>query len=170
MSLCSRFPSIPNASLSPGPYSFSTLPAEQFTSHLIENRGHLACIPTPPPTNICIYFTSLKFISMSTYYLFSWIFNFSPSLALFLSKDVNASFSCLNAMLLLSRFSRVRLCATPWTAAHQTSPSMGFSRQEYRSGVPLPSPNIYTLLYIKQISNKDLLYSPGNSTQSSVTA
>ena len=28
---------------------------------------------------------------------------------------------------------------TPWTAAHQTSPSMGFSRQEYRSGVPLPS-------------------------------
>ena len=37
--------------------------------------------------------------------------------------------------------SRVRLLATPWTAAHQTSPSMGFSRQEYWSGVPLPSPN-----------------------------
>ena len=36
--------------------------------------------------------------------------------------------------------SRVRLLATPWTAAHQTSPSMGFSRQEYWSGVPLPSP------------------------------
>ena len=34
----------------------------------------------------------------------------------------------------------VRLLATPWTAAHQTSPSMGFSRQEYWSGVPLPSP------------------------------
>ena len=36
--------------------------------------------------------------------------------------------------------SRVQLLATPWTAAHQTSPSMGFSRQEYWSGVPLPSP------------------------------
>ena len=36
--------------------------------------------------------------------------------------------------------SRVRLLATPWTAAHQAPPSMGFSRQEYWSGVPLPSP------------------------------
>ena len=35
--------------------------------------------------------------------------------------------------------SRVRLLATPWTAAHQAPPSMGFSRQEYRSGVPLPA-------------------------------
>ena len=32
-----------------------------------------------------------------------------------------------------------RLFATPWTAAHQAPPSMGFSRQEYWSGVPLPS-------------------------------
>ena len=39
-----------------------------------------------------------------------------------------------------SRFSRVRLCATPWTAAHQASPSMGFSRQEHWSGLPFPSP------------------------------
>ena len=34
--------------------------------------------------------------------------------------------------------SRVRLFATPWTAAHQAPPSMGFSRQEYWSGVPSP--------------------------------
>ena len=34
-----------------------------------------------------------------------------------------------------------QLFATPWTAAHQAPPSMGFSRQEYWSGVPLPSPN-----------------------------
>ena len=39
-------------------------------------------------------------------------------------------------LLLLSRFSRVRLRATSWTAAYQASPSMGFSRQEYWSGVP----------------------------------
>ena len=31
---------------------------------------------------------------------------------------------------------------TPWTAAHQAPPSMGFSRQEYWSGVPLPSPTL----------------------------
>ena len=37
--------------------------------------------------------------------------------------------------------SHVWLLATPWTAAYQAPPSMGFSRQEYWSGVPLPSPN-----------------------------
>ena len=36
--------------------------------------------------------------------------------------------------------SRVRLLETPWTSAYQVPPSMGFSRQEYWSGVPLPSP------------------------------
>ena len=36
--------------------------------------------------------------------------------------------------------SRVQLFATPWTIAYQAPPSMGFSRQEYWSGVPLPSP------------------------------
>ena len=36
--------------------------------------------------------------------------------------------------------SHVRLLATPWTAAYQAPPSMGFSRQEYWSGIPLPSP------------------------------
>ena len=37
--------------------------------------------------------------------------------------------------------SHVRLFATPWTVAHQAPPSMGFSRQEYWSGLPFPSPN-----------------------------
>ena len=36
--------------------------------------------------------------------------------------------------------SRVRLFATPWTVAYQAFPSMGFSRQEYWSGLPFPSP------------------------------
>ena len=40
----------------------------------------------------------------------------------------------------VTSLSRVQLLATPWTAAHQPPPSMGFSRQEYWSGVPLPSP------------------------------
>ena len=38
--------------------------------------------------------------------------------------------------------SRSRLSATSWTAAYQVPPSMGFSRQEYWSGVPLPSPSL----------------------------
>ena len=46
----------------------------------------------------------------------------------------------LNVSLLLSRFSRVQLCATPQTAAHQAPPSLGFSRQEHWSGLPFPSP------------------------------
>ena len=41
---------------------------------------------------------------------------------------------------LLSHFSRVQLCATPETAAHQAPPSLGFSRQEHWSGLPFPSP------------------------------
>ena len=43
-------------------------------------------------------------------------------------------------LLLLSSFSRVRLCATPETAAHQAPPSLGFSRQEHWGGLPFPSP------------------------------
>ena len=41
---------------------------------------------------------------------------------------------------LLSRFSHVQVCATPQTAAHQASLSLGFSRQEHWSGLPFPSP------------------------------
>ena len=43
--------------------------------------------------------------------------------------------------------------ATPWTAAHQAPPSMGFSRQEYWSGVPLPSPSSH---YLTLTNWKDL--------------
>ena len=43
-------------------------------------------------------------------------------------------------LLLLSHFSRVQLCATPKTAAHQAPPCLGFSRQEHWSGLPFPSP------------------------------
>ena len=38
--------------------------------------------------------------------------------------------------------------ATPWTPAYQAPPSMGFSRQKYRSGVPLPSPSLYSRLWL----------------------
>ena len=61
---------------------------------------------------------------------------------------------------MLSRFSRVRLCATPETAAHQAPLSLGFSRQELWCGLPFPS-HIYTIVY--QIASGNLLYSTGSS-------
>ena len=47
--------------------------------------------------------------------------------------------------------SHVQLLATPWTAAYQAPLPMGFSRQEYWSGLPLPSPNII-VRYLKNIT------------------
>ena len=47
--------------------------------------------------------------------------------------------------------SHVRLFETPWTAAYQAPPSMGFSRQEYWSGVPLPSPILSTVQTAKSL-------------------
>ena len=47
--------------------------------------------------------------------------------------------SALKWKVKVKSLSRARLSATPWTAAHQASSSMGFSRQEYWSGLPLPS-------------------------------
>ena len=58
---------------------------------------------------------------------------------------------CMKVKSEVKSLSRVRLLATPWTAAYQAPPSMGFSRQEYWSGVPLPSPILY--LYLLSIFN-----------------
>ena len=50
----------------------------------------------------------------------------------------------------VNSLSCVRSSATPWTAAFQAPPSMGFSRQEYWSGVPLPSPGLCTYWTLKE--------------------
>ena len=50
--------------------------------------------------------------------------------------------------------SRVQLLATPWTVAYQAPPSMGFSRQEYWSGVPLPSPCKVSKNYFKGLDTE----------------
>ena len=57
-------------------------------------------------------------------------------------------------------FSHVRLLATPWTIAHQAPPSMGFSRQEHWSGVPLPSPKMkyYTVIKINEVDRSILTW------------
>ena len=65
---------------------------------------------------------------------------YSPGEHLSLEKYLSASCFFLHTLLLLlSCFSRVRLCATPQTAAYQAPPSLGFSRQEHWSGLPFPS-------------------------------
>ena len=65
-------------------------------------------------------------------------------------------------LLLLRCFSHVHLCATPETAAHQAPLSLGFSRQEYWSGLPLPSPkhaynayNFLNIYYLPKRTNKN---------------
>ena len=57
-----------------------------------------------------------------------------------LNLEENCCIPRMLLLLLLCRFSRVQLCATPQTAAHQAPLSLGFSRQEYWSGLPFPSP------------------------------
>ena len=49
----------------------------------------------------------------------------------------------------VKQLSRVQLLATSWTAAYQAPPSMGFARQEYQSGLPLPSPGAHCSGYDK---------------------
>ena len=63
------------------------------------------------------------------HYLVSWTFTFSESSPILLLKWSE-----------VKSLSRVRLFVTPWTVAHQAPLSMGFSRQEYWSGLPFPSP------------------------------
>ena len=57
---------------------------------------------------------------------------------------------------MLSRFSRVRLCETPWTVVQQVPLATGFSRQEYWHGMPFPSPQKHQINTEKHI---DLLTS-----------
>ena len=73
----------------------------------------------------------------------------------------------LNNVVKVKSLSRVRLFVSPWTVAHQAHPSMEFSRQQYWSGLPFPSPGDLTDLGFKPGSpalRADALLSepPGN--------
>ena len=61
--------------------------------------------------------------------------------------------NALKVKMKVKSLGRVRLCATPWTAAYQAPPSMGFSRQEYWSGVPLPSPHLKLVFFKKDFAH-----------------
>ena len=76
-------------------------------------------------------------VILTLYLLTAFILNCKPG---------NLASALLLLLLLLSHFSHVQLCVTPWTAAHQAPLSTGFSRQEYWSGVPLLSPGLNSRL------------------------
>ena len=60
-------------------------------------------------------------------------------------------------LLLLSHFSHVQLCVTPQMATHQAPLSLGFSRQEHWSGLPLPSPlnnKMVSMFFLKYLAVK----------------
>ena len=88
--------------------------------HTSANWSELVC----RCSGSCIYFSSTNIVSKSSH----WSGSPFPS----------PMHACM-----LSCFSHVWLCATPWTAAHQAPPSTGFSRQEYWSGVPFSSPKLH---------------------------
>ena len=68
-----------------------------------------------------------------------WVTTKKALLTVFFLKGSQASLS-LGLKVNVKLLSHVQLFATPWTVAYQDSLSMGFSRQEYWHGVPLPSP------------------------------
>ena len=72
-----------------------------------------------------------------------------------------ACFLC-QCILDVKSFGRVRLFATPWTVAHQAPPSMEFSRQEYWTGLPFPTPGDLHLLALYQKVNCSSLTHSGN--------
>ena len=96
---------------------------------------------------------SISFIPQHLFYLY-YIY--------FISYQVYFYGGLVALLLLLSHFSRVQLCTTPQTAAQQAPPSLGFSRQEHWSGLPLPS------LFSRSVLSNSLrpheLYSPPGSS------
>ena len=62
----------------------------------------------------------------------------------------------------VSCFSRIRFFVTPWTVAHQAPLSMGFSRQEYWSGVPCPLPGDFRDPGVESRSPKSLTWQAGS--------
>ena len=118
------------------------------SSHLILCRPLLLLLPIPP--NIRVFSNeSTLCMRWPKYWSFSFSIIPSKEIPLLCSYDfihkfwnvlASRCYRNLYLLLLLSRFSRVRLCATPETAAYQDPPSLGFSRQEHWIGLPFPSP------------------------------
>ena len=106
-------------------------------SLLFSREEHWSGLPFPSP---------LQSMGLDKY-IITWILHWSSIQNsfiflnfLYVSQPSFPPSQPLLLLLLLSHFSPVWLFATPWTVVSLAPPSMGFSRQEYWSGVPLPSP------------------------------
>ena len=126
--------------------TFRTHTSQTFTSHYLIHSVHFfaSSFKSHSPSyhsSINITLSILQSPRSETSDL-SWTSPLPPTQLSTLPLKCSLRLSLLSSslLLLLSRFSRVQLCATPWTEAHQAPPSMGFSRQEYWGGVLLPSP------------------------------
>ena len=114
-------------------------PIRPHASRMLAGR----CQPTRSPWTRLALFSQLVMYRDPTTKVAFWGYTslYNPlELASYLTDMCSYVYPLLLLLLLLSRFSRVRLCATPQTAAHQAPRSLGFSRQEHWSGLPLPSP------------------------------
>ena len=95
---------------------------------------------------VCVYICVCvcMYLCMYTYIYVTHLCTKYVKYILGVDSPVLVKYSCspvnIMLLLLLSCFSCVQLCATPYTAAHQALPSLGFSRQEHWSGLPFPSP------------------------------
>ena len=113
------------------------------------------------PAFCSLHFTPFSYqnsqMSLNNQYLLFWVAFPTPSgtisCFIFCVSSIYISlrpFGCIVPVSLqLSHFSHIRLFATPWTIARQAPLSMGFSRQEYGSGLPCPSPGNLPNLGIK---------------------
>ena len=128
-------------------YFRSLLPCQHDFMHLFCFKTFLFCIGVYTINNVVIVSGEQRM------YFFGWVpLLYSSFLSmpvptnwLWLPKEERPHFSHFyishDTLLLLSHFSRIQLFVTPWTIAHQAPLSTGFSRQEYWSGLPFPSPN-----------------------------
>ena len=95
----------------------------------------------------CQSFYGLGWLTWCQDYLKMHLVGEGPGAVLWVLRHFLSLISRQLLLLLLSHFSCVRLCVTPQTAAHQAAPSLGFSRQEHRSGLPFPSPMHLVAIY-----------------------
>ena len=114
-------------------------------------RAPLVILPTSPCS---VFITSCEPVAFSApFSCFSFTPDCDPPSPFFYTHGLT-----LSNTLLLKLLSHVRFLGIPWTAASKAPPSMGFSRQEYWSGVPLPSLNTF-LLVLKYLCNfKNLIF------------
>ena len=106
-------------------WEFSIYPKYKFIFRYLVSKYFFA---------VCTFIQFINFFSFMDQALVSWLKNRMNGEN---SIDI---YTLLLLLLLLSRFSCVRLCVTAWTAAHQAPLSLGLSKQEHWSGLPFPSP------------------------------